>query len=118
MNDISSEIDKHLRTIFVFTCGVDENDIHMTVKTAYENARFPSRIYFGIIDQRTDGKFSNTDSYENVKKVNVDYDASTTSRYNVKSIPTVILTDLQGNEISRKNGARLSEQDIMNWYNG
>ena len=73
MNDISSEIDKHLRTIFVFTCGVDENDIHMTVKTAYENARFPSRIYFGIIDQRTDGKFSNTDSYENVKKVNIDY---------------------------------------------
>lgn len=73
MNDISSEINKHLRTIFVFTCGVDENDIHMTVKSAYENARFPSRIYFGIIDQRTDGKFSNTDSYENVKKVNVDY---------------------------------------------
>ena len=54
----------------------------------------------------------------NLKKVNVDYDASTTSRYKVKSIPTVILTDLQGNEISRKNGARLSEQDVMNWYNG
>jgi len=73
MNDISSEVNKHLRTIFVFTCGVDENDIHMTVKSAYENARFPSRIYFGIIDQRTDGKFSNTDSYKNVKKVNIDY---------------------------------------------
>ena len=27
----------------------------------------------------------------NFKKVNVDYDASTTSNYNVKSVPTVIL---------------------------
>ena len=70
MSDASSEINKHLRTIFVFTCGVDESDICMTVKSAYENARFPSRIYFGIIDQRTDGQFSNTDSYKNVKKVN------------------------------------------------
>lgn len=73
MNDVSWEVNKHLRTIFVFTCGVDEDDIYVTVKSAYENARFPSRIYFGIIDQRTDSKFSNTDSYENVKKVNVDY---------------------------------------------
>jgi len=73
MNDVSWEVNKHLRTIFVFTCGVDEDDIYVTVKSAYENARFPSRVYFGIIDQRTDGKFSNTDLYENVKKVNVDY---------------------------------------------
>jgi len=54
----------------------------------------------------------------NFRKVNVDYDASTVSRYNVKSVPTVILTDLQGNEISRKGGAGLGENDIMAWYNG
>jgi thioredoxin-like negative regulator of GroEL len=54
----------------------------------------------------------------NFKKVNVDYDADTVSRYNVKSVPTIILTDLQGNEISRKNGSGLSENDIMAWYNG
>ena len=54
----------------------------------------------------------------NFRKVNVDYDASTVSRYNIKSVPTVILTDLQGNEISRKGGAGLSENDIMAWYNG
>jgi thioredoxin 1 len=53
-----------------------------------------------------------------LKKVNVDYDVSTTSRYNVKSIPTVILTDLQGNEIKRRGGAGMSEQDILNWANG
>lgn len=54
----------------------------------------------------------------NFKKVNVDYDASTVSNYNVKSVPTVILTDLQGKEISRKSGAGLGENDIMAWYNG
>ena len=54
----------------------------------------------------------------NLRQVNVDYDASTVSNYNVKSIPTVILTDLKGNEISRKNGARLSESEILAWYNG
>ena len=53
-----------------------------------------------------------------LKKVNVDYDVSTTSRYNVRSVPTVILTDLQGNEIKRRGGAGMSEQDILNWANG
>lgn len=53
-----------------------------------------------------------------LRKVNVDYDVSTTSRYNVKSIPTVILTDLQGNEIKRRGGNGMSEQDILNWANG
>ena len=53
-----------------------------------------------------------------LRKINVDYDASTTARYQVKSIPTIILTDLQGNEISRKNSSRLSEKEILDWYNG
>ena len=69
-----SAIDKLLRSIYVSTCGVNEDDIGLTVNTAYENARFPSRIYFGIIDQRTDGKFADTSQYGNVKKVNISYD--------------------------------------------
>ena len=73
MNEIPRHIQENLRTIFVFTCGVNENDIEQTVRTAYENARFPTRVYFGIIDQRTDGKFANTEDYINVKKVNIDY---------------------------------------------
>ena len=52
-----------------------------------------------------------------MKKVNVDYDASLSQQYNIKSIPTMVLTDLDGNEINRKTGL-MSEQQILNWYNG
>ena len=52
-----------------------------------------------------------------VKKVNVDYDAQLPQQYNIKSVPTMVLTDLDGNEISRKVG-QLSEQQILDWYNG
>jgi len=52
-----------------------------------------------------------------MKKVNVDYDASLSQQYNIKSIPTMVLTDLDGNEINRKTG-QMSEQQILNWYNG
>ena len=52
-----------------------------------------------------------------VKKVNIDYDAQLPQKYNIKSVPTMVLTDLDGNEISRKVG-QLSEQQILDWYNG
>ena len=52
-----------------------------------------------------------------VKKINVDYDAQMPQKYSVKSVPTLILTDLDGNEISRKIGS-LSEQQIQDFYNG
>jgi thioredoxin 1 len=53
----------------------------------------------------------------NVRKVNVDYDAQLPQQYNIKSVPTMVLTDLDGKEISRKVG-QLSEQQILDWYNG
>ena len=52
-----------------------------------------------------------------VKKVNVDYDAQLSQKYSVRSVPTLILTDLQGTEIRRKIG-NLSEQQILDFYNG
>jgi len=52
-----------------------------------------------------------------VKKVNCDYDASITQQYDIKSIPTLILTDLDGKELSRKIGVQ-SQQQILDWYNG
>ena len=52
-----------------------------------------------------------------VKKVNIDYDASLPAEYNIKNIPTMVLTDLGGNEIKRHTGA-MSEQQILDWYNG
>tara|TARA_A100000164_G_C21795773_1_gene718108 strand:- start:348 stop:605 length:258 start_codon:yes stop_codon:yes gene_type:complete len=52
-----------------------------------------------------------------VRKVNVDYEASITQEYNVKNVPTLVLTDLNGKEISRKIG-QLNEQQILDFYNG
>ena len=52
-----------------------------------------------------------------VKKVNVDYDASLPAKYNIKNVPTMVLTDLNGNEISRKIG-QMNEQQILDFYNG
>ena len=52
-----------------------------------------------------------------IKKVNCDYDAILTQQYSVKNIPTLILTDMGGNEINRKTGAMTREQ-ILNFYNG
>ena len=53
----------------------------------------------------------------NVKKVNCDYDVTLVQNYSVKNIPTLVLTDLGGNEIGRKTGA-LSKQQITDFYNG
>tara|TARA_R110000803_G_scaffold104861_5_gene173088 strand:+ start:756 stop:1013 length:258 start_codon:yes stop_codon:yes gene_type:complete len=52
-----------------------------------------------------------------MKKINVDYDASMPQKYNIKSVPTMVLTDLDGNEIKRKTG-NMSEVQIMEFYNG
>ena len=52
-----------------------------------------------------------------VRKINVDYDATLPTKYNVKNVPTLILTDLNGTEISRKVG-QMSEQQILDFYNG
>jgi thioredoxin 1 len=52
-----------------------------------------------------------------MKKINIDYDASTTQKYGIRNIPTMVLTDLQGNEIKRQTGA-MSEQQILDFYNG
>jgi thioredoxin 1 len=52
-----------------------------------------------------------------VRKVNVDYDAQLPTKYNVRNVPTLILTDLNGTEIKRKVG-QMSEQQILDFYNG
>ena len=52
-----------------------------------------------------------------VKKVNVDYEPTLPQEYNVKNVPTMVLTDLEGNEIRRKIG-QMSEQQILDFYNG
>ena len=53
-----------------------------------------------------------------VKKINIDYDASLPAEYNIKSIPTMVLTDLGGNEIKRHVGGFDGITAIKNWFNG
>ena len=52
-----------------------------------------------------------------VNKVNVDYEPNLLKQYNVKSIPTLILADLEGNELGRKVGG-LTKQQVIDFYNG
>ena len=54
----------------------------------------------------------------NVKKVNTDYDVSLVEKYNVKNVPTLILTDLQGNEIKRTSSGNQTRKQLKEWYNG
>tara|TARA_R110000787_G_scaffold11659_1_gene38279 strand:+ start:649 stop:909 length:261 start_codon:yes stop_codon:yes gene_type:complete len=53
----------------------------------------------------------------NVKKVNCDYDVTLVQKYNIKNIPTLVLTDLDGNELGRKVGIQ-TQQQITDFYNG
>tara|TARA_B110000285_G_scaffold111187_1_gene126211 strand:- start:58 stop:318 length:261 start_codon:yes stop_codon:yes gene_type:complete len=53
----------------------------------------------------------------NIRKVNCDYDTLLTQKYGIKSIPTLVLTNLEGLELGRKTGA-ISKEQITEWYNG
>ena len=44
-----------------------------------------------------------------VQKINIDYEADITSKYGVKSIPTVVLVE-NGQEVRRFTGARSYQQ--------
>jgi thioredoxin-like negative regulator of GroEL len=50
-----------------------------------------------------------------VKKLNVDYTPEASTKYGIKSIPTVILVE-DGQEKARFTGAR-SMQQVINFYN-
>ena len=54
----------------------------------------------------------------NVKKINCDYDVTLVQKYNIKSVPTLVLTDLSGNEIKRVAGGGKTLQQLKEWYNG
>jgi thioredoxin 1 len=50
-----------------------------------------------------------------VQKINIDYEADVTSKYGVKSIPTVVLVE-NGQEVRRFTGAR-TYNDIIRFIN-
>jgi thioredoxin-like negative regulator of GroEL len=51
-----------------------------------------------------------------VNKINIDYDANATTKFGIKSVPTVILVDNE-QEVKRFVGVK-SEQQVIDWYNG
>ena len=51
-----------------------------------------------------------------VVKMDADEDQQSVAKYRVRSVPTVIKVDLNGNEISRFTGAK-SESEITEFYN-
>lgn len=51
-----------------------------------------------------------------VEEINIEEDTDTTQRYNVKSVPTMIILDDEGVAVSNKTGA-LSESQLKDWFN-
>ncbi|MEY4720264.1 MAG: hypothetical protein RL563_2882 [Pseudomonadota bacterium] len=62
-----------MESIFIFTAGINENDLLLTVSSAYQKAKFPERVFFGIYEHRTDNNFVDVSLYKNVKKISVNY---------------------------------------------
>jgi thioredoxin 1 len=52
-----------------------------------------------------------------IKSINTEYDASNTERYQIKSIPTLILTDMGGQEIKRTQAGGWTKEQVLNWFN-
>lgn len=68
MNDHNSD------TIFIAVPALNEYFLEETVADAYKKAKDPSKIYFGIFNQKTEGdEFENFSDYPNVKSVNISY---------------------------------------------
>ena len=51
-----------------------------------------------------------------VNYINVDYDASLTHKHSITSVPTIMITDNQGQEICRKSGV-LSRDQLIGMFN-
>tara|TARA_B100000780_G_scaffold265023_1_gene220129 strand:- start:34 stop:276 length:243 start_codon:yes stop_codon:yes gene_type:complete len=51
------------------------------------------------------------------QKINIDNDTELSAKYGVRSVPTLIKVDANGNEISRLVGNNPLDK-IQSWYNG
>jgi thioredoxin 1 len=51
-----------------------------------------------------------------VNYINVDYDASLTQKYSITSVPTIMITNNQGEEIYRKSGV-MSRDQLISMFN-
>ena len=53
----------------------------------------------------------------NVKNINTEYDAQFTEEYNIKSVPTLVLTNMSGKEIKRTQAGGWTKEQVLNWFN-
>lgn len=60
-----------MKTIFIQTASFNEKEIYNTVRSAYSQAEFPERIYFGLYDQRTNSFFEDFSDITNITHVKV-----------------------------------------------
>ncbi len=51
------------KTIFIHPACFNEDEIYNTIKTAYEQASNPDRVYFGLYNQRSDGIFKDATDF-------------------------------------------------------
>jgi hypothetical protein len=65
----------HEYSIFVALTAYNDRYIKQTVDSAFQHAKHPNRITFGISEQRIDSKFSNIDYDKRVKRVQSTYAA-------------------------------------------
>jgi|TARA_R100001244_G_scaffold106482_1_gene78989 thioredoxin 1 len=52
-----------------------------------------------------------------IKKINIDYDAQYTEEFKVQSVPTLISTDMNGNEIKRIAAGGMTKEQVLKWFN-
>jgi hypothetical protein len=58
-------------TIFVCTAAFNETDLEQTIETAFNTAKFPNNVYFGIALQYPDNELPNLSKYKNVKTIEI-----------------------------------------------
>ena len=67
--------DNSIDTIFVAIPALNEHFTEITIQDAYEKAKYPSNVFFGIFNQKTNGsKFEDFSKYPNVRCANVSYE--------------------------------------------
>ncbi len=52
------------------------------------------------------------------QKINIDEDNELSLRYSVRSVPTLIKVDSNGNQLGDRLVGLANQQEIKNWYNG
>jgi thioredoxin-like negative regulator of GroEL len=52
-----------------------------------------------------------------VHKVNIDEDQELAARYGVRSVPTLLKVDQNGQEVGQRVIGVQSKENVLNWYN-